>query len=86
MLCQQLCNHRNNVLCNTVKSSDPDLAECFLEHPEFDDEGGFFNFETIECYQQKSAALQAKPDQEPDRFHRLQFGSAVLDGCGWKMY
>ncbi len=58
---------------------DPELAECFLEHPEFDDEGRFpFQFETLEAYQKKSTALQSLPTTNPDRFHVIEHGTAKL--------
>jgi hypothetical protein len=49
---------------------EPELAECLLEHPEFDDDGNFlFQFDTIKWYQQASEPLKAKLNEQPERYH-----------------
>ena len=58
---------------------DPEIAECFLEHPIFDEEGRVpFQFKTLEEYQGRSEELQNMPEVFPDRFSRQQFGDAEL--------
>ena len=53
---------------------DPELAECFLEHPVFDNEGRLpFQFKTLTEYQNLSPALQQSLQQQPDRFHAVEF-------------
>ena len=62
------------VLCH-----DPEVAECFLEHPVFDEDGRVpFVFKTLEEYQSRSEELLNLPEVFPDRFSRQQFGDAEL--------
>ena len=55
-------------------SYDPEIAECFLEHPVFDAEGRIpFQFETLADCQAKSKELMALPEVYPDMFTQVQF-------------
>jgi hypothetical protein len=58
---------------------DVEIAECFLEHPVFDDEGRVpFQFSTLKEYQTKCDALQQTLTQRLDRFYKKQFGAVNL--------
>jgi transposase InsO family protein len=58
---------------------DPEIAECFLQHPVFDEEGRVpFNFISLEEYQTNCPALQATYEKNPERFYKKPFGSAQL--------
>ena len=58
---------------------DPEVAECFLEHPVFDADGRLpFQFQTLQAYQLKCPELQAMPDCFPDRFVRANFNETEL--------
>ena len=55
-------------------SYDPEIAECFLEHPVFYAEGRLlFQFEALAEYQAKNKELLALPEVYPDRFTQVQF-------------
>ena len=58
---------------------DPELAECFLEHPIFDEEGKHpFHFSTIREYQQKSNALKQRLVSDPHRYKSNLYGGEEL--------
>ena len=58
---------------------EPEIAECFLEHPVFDDEGRVpFNFKTLEECQLKCPDLQSMPLVFPDRFYKVMFNDTEL--------
>ncbi|MEM7284223.1 MAG: ribonuclease H family protein [Pseudomonadota bacterium] len=49
--------------------SSPQLCECLLEYPTFDELQRYpFEFETLQAYQQESSMLQAKLKQHPSRY------------------
>ena len=60
-------------------SHDPEITECFLEHPVFDEDGRLpFQFKTLEEYQGRSDELKALPAVFPDRFSVQRFNDAQL--------
>ena len=59
--------------------NDPEISDCFLEHPVFDEDGRLpFQFKTLEEYQMRSEELQSLPEVFPDRFSSQSFGDAEL--------
>ena len=63
----------------TLLLHDPEISECFLEHPVFDEDGRLpFQFKTLEDYQARSEELMSMPLVFPDRFSRQSFGDAEL--------
>ena len=59
--------------------NDPEISDCFLEHPVFDEDGRLpFQFKTLEEYQMRSDELQSLPEVFPDRFSSQSFGDAEL--------
>jgi hypothetical protein len=64
----------NNSALAECLQHDPELAECFLKHPVFDNEGRLpFQFKTLAEYQNISLVLQQVLQQQPDRFHTVEF-------------
>jgi hypothetical protein len=68
------CMGTNNLPLAEWLQHDSELAECFLEHPVFDNEGRLpFQFKTLAEYQNQRPALQQDLQQHPDRFHTMEF-------------
>lgn len=58
---------------------DSEVAECFLEHPVFDEHGRLpFQFETLKEYQERCSELQSMPCIFPDRFVKVRFNQTEL--------
>ena len=77
----------NRVYCILEEDSElaellvenPEFADCFLEHPVFNEDGQLpFQFRMLEEYQQKCPGLQQTLQQYPDRFHVVDHGDAKL--------
>ena len=60
----------------------PKIADCFLEHPVFDTDGRLpFQFATLAEYQQQSQDLTTTLQQQPNRFHEVDFPGNVKLIC-----
>ena len=58
---------------------DPEVADCFLEHPIFDDQGRLpFQFPTLKEHQSRCAELQSMPLVCPDGFVKTKFNNSEL--------
>lgn len=58
---------------------DLELADCFLVHPEFDDEGRHpLLYNTIHEYQNQDQSLNERSNNDPGRFPRKQFDDIEL--------
>ena len=56
-----------------------ELSECFLSHPQFDDDNNYpLNFLTIRKYQEESKTLLEAVKQAPKRFTVIQYGQHRL--------
>ena len=63
----------------SIIEAQPELAECLLVHPEFDEHDRYpFQFETIRHYQQNCQALKQKLQQFPEHYKETTFGTTSL--------
>ena len=59
----------------SILTSTPDLAECLLEHPVFDDNGNLpFRFATIREYQQQDHNVANLATTQPDKYTKKNLG------------
>lgn len=59
--------------------AQPDLADCLLSYPAFDERGRSpFHFETLQYYQQQCALTKALPGQQPRQFQLIPMGTCAL--------
>ena len=74
-------NHPDNQNPQTTSVMDaPELADCFLLHPEFDEQEGHpLNYNTIQTYQSRDKALtDAVTDNDNERIQYMNLGDAQI--------